>query len=120
MKQRMLALLGAVAVAGSMAATAAFAQNLPKTNVNVIGNISITTQFKQIEKPYWTELLNKSSNGAIVANFKGWDEMSLKGPEVFRLVQRGVAVRHRPAWPCVGRCPDQRRDRPVRPVADTR
>lgn len=91
MKQRLLALLGAAAIVGSMTATAAFAQNMPKTNINVIGNISITTQFKQIEKPYWTELLAKASNGAITANFKGWDEMSLKGPEVFRLVQRGVA-----------------------------
>lgn len=91
MKQRVLALLGAVALTGGIAVSATFAQNIPKTNINAIGNISITTQFKQIEKPYWETLLPKATNGAVTANFKGWDEMSLKGPEVFRLVQRGVA-----------------------------
>jgi len=61
-----------------------------ETKLNVVGNISITTQFKNLEKPFWTEQLAAWSDGKVTAQFQGWNEMGLKGPEVFRLLQKGV------------------------------
>ncbi|MBM3505742.1 MAG: TRAP transporter substrate-binding protein [Alphaproteobacteria bacterium] len=71
--------------------TAEAQQRIPKTDLNAIGNISITTQFRFLEKPFWAEKLPQLTGGQVTANFKGWNEMGLKGPEVFRLVQQGVA-----------------------------
>lgn len=61
----------------------------PETEINAIGNVSVTTQFRDIEKPYWEEVLPKLTGGKVKANFKAWNEMGLKGPEGFRLSQRG-------------------------------
>ena len=70
--------------------TSAIAQDLDPIEINVVGNIGVTTQFKQIETPFWTTEVNAKSAGAISANFKPWNEIGLKGPEVFRLLARGV------------------------------
>jgi len=78
---------GAVALLVSSPAGLATAA---ETELNVVGNISITTQFKNLEKPFWTEQLAAWSDGKVTAQFQGWNEMGLKGPEVFRLLQKGV------------------------------
>ncbi len=70
----------------------AAAQDLPKTQVTVIGNIGITTQSKQLEAPFWAKTVPDASKGAITANFKPWNELGLKGPEVFRILGRGQAT----------------------------
>ena len=62
----------------------------PETQLNVIGNVSVTTQFRDIQKPFWTEEIPALSGGKIKVNFKGWNEMGLKGPEGLRLAQKGV------------------------------
>lgn len=79
-----------LAIAAACAAAlpaAVFAQ----TQINVVGNLGITTQSKQLEAPFWTEQLPEVSGGALSASFKPWNEMGLKGPEVFRLLGQGVA-----------------------------
>lgn len=75
--------------------TAAFAlpaaaQELPKTNLKVIGSISSLPQYKEYEIPFWTKHLAEKSGGAITADIKGFNEMGLKGPEVLRLMGQGV------------------------------
>ncbi|WP_419908210.1 TRAP transporter substrate-binding protein [Hoeflea sp.] len=60
------------------------------TSVNVVGNIGITTQSKTLEAPFWNEGIVSASDGRITANFKPWNEMGLKGPEVFRLLGQGT------------------------------
>lgn len=75
-----------------LAAGAAVAQDLPKTDITVIGNLGITTQSRQIEAPFWTKELPEASGGAISVNFKPWNELGLKGPEVFRILSRGQAL----------------------------
>lgn len=67
----------------------ALAQDLPAVTVNVIGNLGITTQSRDLEAPYWTAGVTEASNGAITANFRAWNEMGLKGPEVFGLLGDG-------------------------------
>jgi TRAP-type C4-dicarboxylate transport system substrate-binding protein len=87
--------IGAVVAVGLMAAgSAAFAEDpdgvIPEVKINVIGNVSVTTQFRDIQKPFWTEVIPRLSGGKIEVSFKGWNEMGLKGPEGLRLAQRGT------------------------------
>ncbi|HLT76345.1 MAG TPA: TRAP transporter substrate-binding protein [Ferrovibrio sp.] len=70
---------------------AAAAQELPATQLKLIGGISVTTQSRLLERPFWTEKVPQLSNGSIKIDFKPFNEIGLKGPEVLRLVQRDVA-----------------------------
>lgn len=65
--------------------------DLDEAKFNVIGGLSITTQSKQLEQPFWKDKLPAASSNKLTATITPWNEMALKGPEVFRLVQRGVA-----------------------------
>ncbi|PPD15789.1 MAG: TRAP transporter substrate-binding protein DctP [Methylobacterium sp.] len=70
----------------------AAAETLPKANITVIGNLGITTQSRQLEAPFWAKRVPEASGGAITANFKPWNELGLKGPELFRILARGQAT----------------------------
>ncbi len=86
---RRWALAGAIA-AGLAAAGGALAQDLPKTSLKVVGAWGNLLQYKEFEKPFWTEELAKKSNGAITAEITPFNEMGLKGAEIFRLMRTGV------------------------------
>lgn len=75
--------------AGSAPGTAT-AADLPSTELKVIGTWSNLSQFKNYEKPFWTETLAKDSNGAVTATAQGFNELGLKGNEVVRLMEQGV------------------------------
>lgn len=96
MKLRRSKFLGATAVAAILAfgGSQALADEpdgvIPETQLNVIGNVSVTTQFRELQKPFWTVDVPALSGGKIKVNFKGWNEMGLKGPEGLRLAQKGV------------------------------
>lgn len=68
----------------------AHAQGAPKVNLQVVGNIGITTQSKELEQPFWTKDIPAASGGSITASIKPWNEMGLKGPEVFKMLSQGV------------------------------
>lgn len=85
----MKAALAALAVA-SLLAGPALAQDLPKTQLKVVGSISSLPPYKEFEVPFWTKTLGEKSNGAISAEIKGFNEMGLKGPEVLRLMSTGA------------------------------
>lgn len=78
------ALLGLCMVGGAQA------QSSPKVNLQVVGNLGITTQYKDLEAPFWTKDIPAATGGAITASIKPWNEMGLKGPEVFKLLSQGV------------------------------
>lgn len=61
-----------------------------KVNLQVVGNLGITTQYKELEMPFWTKELPAATKGVISATIKPWNEMGLKGPEVYRLLSQGV------------------------------
>lgn len=88
MKLTMSIALAAFTQAGLM--TAAMAGDLPATTINVVGNLGITTQSKKLEAPFWTKEIEKRSGGKITVHFRPWNEMGLKGPEVFDLLSKGV------------------------------
>ncbi len=82
------ATVGALALCS--VAVAAQAEDYPKTTINVVGNLGITTQYNELEKPFWTEVLPAATNGAVSGEIKPWNEMGMKGPEVIRLLKQGL------------------------------
>jgi TRAP-type C4-dicarboxylate transport system substrate-binding protein len=75
---------------GLALAAPALAQDLPKTQLKVVGSISSLAPYKDFEVPFWTKHLAEKSKGAITAEIKGFNEMGLKGPEVLRLMSSGA------------------------------
>lgn len=72
------------------AAGAAQAQDLPKTQLKVVGGLSNLTAYNDYEKPFWTKTIPEQSKGQVTADIKGFNEMGLKGPELMRLMSQGV------------------------------
>jgi TRAP-type C4-dicarboxylate transport system substrate-binding protein len=86
----MIRIFKAVAIAGAVLAAPLAAQQLPATKLNVVGNLGITTMYKDRELPFWTKTIPELSKGQVTAQIKSWSEMGMKGPEVFRLLQQGM------------------------------
>jgi len=68
------------------------AQPYPRTQLNVIGNFSVTTAYTDHEYPFWSKRLPELTGGQVTAQIKGMNEMGLKGPELLRLIGQGVAT----------------------------
>jgi len=79
-----------LAAATLMAAGAAHAQDLPKTQLKVVGGLSNLTAYQDYEQPFWTKTIPELSKGQVTAEIKGFNEMGLKGPELLRLMSQGV------------------------------
>jgi len=73
-----------------MLAGAASAQDLPKTQLKVVGAWGNLSQYKNFEQPFWTKDVTAASKGAITAEITPFNEMGLKGAEIFRLMRLGV------------------------------
>lgn len=56
------------------------AQTYSETHLNVVGNLGITTQYKDLEKPFWLTVIPQASGSKVTAHIKPWNEMGLKGP----------------------------------------
>jgi len=85
--------LGTTVLLGStvlMSAAVSQAAELPQTKVNVVGTWANLSVYKEREQPFWTKTIPTRSGGAITADIKGFNEMGLKGAEVFRLMRTGV------------------------------
>lgn len=85
MKALLLAAAGMLALAG-----AASAQDLPKTQLKVVGAWGNLSQYKNFEQPFWTKEIADKSKGAVTAEITPFNEMGLKGAEIFRLMRLGV------------------------------
>jgi len=68
----------------------AAAQDLPSTQLKVLGGLSTRPMYQQVERPFWTTVIPEKSSGQVTAEIKAFDEMGLKGPELFRLMKQGV------------------------------
>jgi len=83
--------LAAAALAGVFAlGSAANAQTIDKKELNVVGTWNFLTNFNVLEKPFFTEVLPKASNGNLKGNIKALNELNLKGTELLRLLKQGV------------------------------
>jgi TRAP-type C4-dicarboxylate transport system substrate-binding protein len=70
--------------------TAAAAQDLPKTNVKVIGLNSPTPVSIYDEVPFWRKTIPEASKGAIVADITPLDQMGIDDKTMLRLLKLGV------------------------------
>ena len=86
-RARLWALSGAVAAG---LAGAAVAQDMPRTSLKVVGAWGNLTQYKSFEQPFWSKEVAEKSGGAITAEITPFNEMGLKGAEIFRLMRLGV------------------------------
>jgi TRAP-type C4-dicarboxylate transport system substrate-binding protein len=68
----------------------AYAQDLPKTELKVVGGLSNLGAYQEFEYPFWTKTIPELSKGKITADIKGFNEMGLKGSELLRLMSQGV------------------------------
>jgi len=82
--------LTAAAVAALVGSGAAGAADLDSTKLTYVGSWSGLVLFKQFEKPFWGETLPKDSGGKITVDVSTFDQMGLKGAEVFRLLDKAV------------------------------
>lgn len=78
------------ALVGTLIAGSALAQELPKTQLRIVGGLSNLTAYNDYEKPFWTKTIPELSKGQVTAEIKGFNEMGLKGPELMRLMSQGV------------------------------
>lgn len=74
----------------SLLALPAMAQDMPKTEFNVVGSIGVLSMYTDKELPFWSEQVPTETNGSITANVKPFTELGFKGGEIFRLVSNGT------------------------------
>lgn len=77
-------------IATLVAAGPALANDIPETELNVVGSIGILSMYKQMEEPFWTKTIVEASGGAIKANLKPFNELGFGGGELFSLVSNGT------------------------------
>ncbi|MCZ7564755.1 MAG: hypothetical protein M5U08_14035 [Burkholderiales bacterium] len=88
---------------------------MPKTHLKVVGAWGNLSQYKNFELPFWSREITERSKGAVTAEITPFNEMGLKGAEIFRLMRLGVIdFRLHGARLCRGRRRPQRGRRPRR------
>lgn len=85
MKRFVVGLAGAAVVASG-----AVAQDLPETELNVVGSWGMLSMYTDFTQPFFTEGLPAASGGKITAEIKPFNELGLNGSEIVRLVQQGT------------------------------
>jgi len=88
----MKAILASLTISTALATMAypAMAQDLPETTLSVVGSWSSLPLYQKYEKPFWTETLPADSGGAITVEMTTFDQMGIKGGDVYRLLGDGV------------------------------
>ncbi|WP_174802865.1 TRAP transporter substrate-binding protein [Martelella limonii] len=70
---------------------AGFAQDLPKTELSVIGSPVNSPNWTNVLQPFWNETIPADSNGQVTADAVSMTDLGVKGPELMRLAASGVA-----------------------------
>ncbi|WP_430512041.1 TRAP transporter substrate-binding protein [Pannonibacter phragmitetus] len=78
------------AILAATTSLSALAQDLPKTELKVVGGLSNLTAYQQFEQPFWEKTIPEKSGGQVTATIKGFNEMGVKGPELMRLMSQGA------------------------------
>jgi len=89
MKPKPLALTFALS-AVALAAVPAAGAELPKTSVKVIGYFSNLAQTRRVERPFWTEQIEKDSGGRITADYNNLDVLGVNDFQILHMTQLGV------------------------------
>ena len=73
------------------ACSPALAQDIPETTITIIGANSAQPSWRNVELDFWSQELPAASGGKVTIEITPWNEMGLKGPEMFHLLRQGVA-----------------------------
>jgi len=76
--------------ASALLAAPALGAELPKTHVKVIGYFSNLAQTKRVERPFWTEKIEKDSGGRITADYNNMDVLGVNDFQILHMTQLGV------------------------------
>ncbi|MEM7696219.1 MAG: TRAP transporter substrate-binding protein [Pseudomonadota bacterium] len=80
-----------VATAAALAlSSAAIADELPETKLNVVGSWGMLSMYTDFTKPFFTEALPAATDGKITADIRPFNELGLNGSEIVRLVEQGT------------------------------
>jgi TRAP-type C4-dicarboxylate transport system substrate-binding protein len=88
-----LVLLGLAAVVQAEPAKPAAGRpaGLPREHLRVVGGLAALSQYTRHEVPFWTERLPALTGGRVTAEIAPFDRSGIRGQELLRLVQLGVA-----------------------------
>jgi len=64
--------------------------SFPKLHLKVVGTWGNLTMYKNHEQPFWAKVIPEKTGGQITADVRPFNEMGLKGDEIFRLLGRGL------------------------------
>ncbi len=79
-----------LAAAIGVATVAAYAAELPKTHIKVVGYFSNLAQTKLVEKPFYTKQLEKDSNGQVTVDYNNLDVLGINDFQILHMTQLGV------------------------------
>jgi TRAP-type C4-dicarboxylate transport system substrate-binding protein len=80
----------ALALAAALPAHMVFAQDLPQTELKVVGSLGMLSIYNNYEKPFFTEALPEASGGKVTAEIQPFNEFGLTGAEIMRLTENGT------------------------------
>lgn len=85
--------VAALLVASTLSGLAvrAVAQEIPETTLTIIGGNSVQPSWPNVEADFWDTALPEASGGKVSVEITPWDQLGLKGPEMFHLLRQGVA-----------------------------
>ena len=69
---------------------AASAQDLPATDLNVVGSWSNLPLYQEFERKFWEQTVPTESGGAINVTMTTFDQMGVAGADVYRMLGDGV------------------------------
>lgn len=75
----------------AIAALPGAAQELPETQLKVIGSPVNSPNWTNILEPFWDETVPEASGGSITADAVSMTDLGIKGPEMMRLARAGIA-----------------------------
>lgn len=81
-------MLRTICLAGAATMMVGFAAHAE--DLAVVGSWSNLPLYQQYEKPFWTETLPEASGGDLNVSMTTFDQMGIKGSDVYRLLSQGV------------------------------
>ncbi len=91
MRARTLTAILAGLFFGLGAAGSAYSQDLPRTNLKLIGSPISSPNWVNVLKPFWLDRVPQKSNGQVTVDGISMTEVGVKGPEMLRLAKVRVA-----------------------------
>jgi len=83
-------LIAGTVMTGLALGNAAKAADIDEVSLSVVGSWSSLPLYKQYEAPFWTKTLPEDSGGKITVSMTTFNQMGIKGGDVYRLLGDGV------------------------------